>query len=134
MYRHEERVRTILSIFAALAAFVACLGALALAAFECGQRTKEIGIRKSIGATTTQMVWLLTREFVGLLALASALAWPVIYLAMRDWLEGFAYHHRPDIAVFAEGSALLMIVVSCVVAWQGLHAARANPAQLVRYE
>jgi putative ABC transport system permease protein len=91
MYRTEQRMGSVLKYFSFLAVFVACLGLFGLASFAAEQRTREIGIRKVLGASISRIAYLLCREFTVLVLLANLVAWPVVYFAMRNWLEGFAY-------------------------------------------
>ncbi|NBC16737.1 MAG: FtsX-like permease family protein [Bacteroidetes bacterium] len=133
-YRAEERLGQIFGIFAGLAILIACLGLFGLAAFTAQQRTKEIGVRKVLGASVTQIVALLSKEFVALVGLAFVIAAPVAYLAMDRWLSDFAY--RTDLSAFlflgAGGIALAIAVLT--VSYHALRAALADPVQSLRYE
>ncbi|MBN1271052.1 MAG: ABC transporter permease [Candidatus Aminicenantes bacterium] len=134
LYRSEQRIGSLLNYFAVLAVFVACLGLFGLASFTAEQRTKEIGIRKTLGATVSQIVVLLCREFFVLVLLANVIAWPLSYLLMSHWLKGYAYRTQLSVFVFlgAMVTALLMAVFS--VSFQALRAASTNPAKALRYE
>jgi len=134
LYRKERRAGEIFGAFAALAVFIACLGLLGLAAFAVERRTKEIGIRKVMGASAPRLAARLSREFVGLVLLANVIAWPVAYYAMSRWLRGFAYRIGlgPGVFVLAALGALLVAVLT--VATQTLRAASANPVDSLRYE
>jgi putative ABC transport system permease protein len=134
MYRSEERIGTLLRYFAVLAVFVACLGLFGLASFMAEKRTKEIGIRKVLGASVPQITRLLCKEFFLLVLVANIIAWPAAYFIMRKWLQSYAY--RVDLGYFAfVGAMLLALFVAILsVGYQAIRAARANPAESLRYE
>jgi putative ABC transport system permease protein len=134
LYVTEERLGQILRVFAGLAVFIACMGLFGLASYMAEQRTKEVGIRKVLGASVSQISLLLCREFVLLVLLANAIAWPVMFLVMKGWLNGFAYRSGLNISVFgsALGTALAVALVS--VGFQAVRAARANPAVSLKHE
>ena len=134
LYRAEQRLGTIFSIFAGLAIFVACLGLLALASFMAERRTKEIGIRKVLGATVSEIIVLLSREFVKWVAIAALIAWPLAYYAMNRWLQGFAYRTGIGIGLFLLSSLLALLIAILTVSFQAIRAARANPVDSLRYE
>ncbi len=134
LYRKERRAGQIFGAFAGLAVLIACLGLLGLAAFAVERRTKEIGIRKVMGASAPRLAARLSREFVLLVVLANVIAWPVAYFAMSRWLRGFVYKISlgPGVFVLAALGALLVAVLT--VATQTLRAASANPVDSLRYE
>ncbi|MCK4758904.1 MAG: ABC transporter permease, partial [Candidatus Aminicenantes bacterium] len=100
MYRNEQTIGTLLKYFATLAVFVACLGLFGLASFTAEQRTKEIGIRKVLGANTSQLTLLLCREFFLLVLLANLIAWPAAYFVMKNWLQSYAYKINLGLSIF----------------------------------
>ena len=132
-YRTEERLHRIVGYGTLLAVFVACLGAFGLTAFAVTRRTKEIGIRKISGASVTDVVGLLSREFVLLVAAANAIAWPVAWWAMDRWLRDFAYRIDPGVGTFVVGGLLTLAVVLLTVSTRTIRAARANPVDALRY-
>ncbi len=134
MYRSEERIGTLLRYFAILAIFVACLGLFGLASFMAEKRTKEIGIRKVLGASVPQITRLLCKEFFLLVLVANVIAWPAAYFIMRKWLQSYAY--RVGLGYFAFIGALLLALFVAIlsVGYQAIRAARANPAESLRYE
>jgi putative ABC transport system permease protein len=134
LYRSEQRLGTIFSVFSCLAIFVACLGLLALASFMAERRTKEIGIRKVLGATVSEMIVLLSREFVKWVVIAALIAWPLAYYAMHRWLQGFAYRTDIGIGLFLLAGFSAMLVALLTVSFQAIRAARANPVESLRYE
>ena len=136
LYRSERRQAQMFGLFSGFAIFVATLGLFGLASFTTERRTKEIGIRKVMGARVRDIVMLLTSDFTRLVLLANVLAWPVAYFFMRDWLSRFVYQ-----APFASwaGYFLIAAVVALAVAWltialQASRAARARPVLALRYE
>jgi putative ABC transport system permease protein len=134
LYRAEARTGKIFRIFAALAIFIACLGQFGLTAFTIEKRTKEIGIRKVLGASVASIIGLLSKEFVRLVVIAMFIAAPLAYYTMNRWLQDFAY--RVDISVvtfiLAGGAALAIALLT--VSLQSIKAALANPAESLRYE
>ncbi len=133
-YRTEERLHRIIGYGTLLAVFVACLGAFGLTAFAVTRRTKEIGIRKISGASVTDVVSLLSREFVLLVAVANAIAWPVAWWVMERWLRDFAYRIDQGVWTFVLGGVLTLAVVLLTVSVRTVRAARANPVEALRYE
>ena len=117
-----------------LAIFIAALGAFGLAALATARRTKEIGIRKVLGASQAQILSLLSREFVLYIALSSLIAFPIAYYATNQWLQTFAYRTELGIGIFLLGSVALFLIVLTTVTTQTLKAARANPADALRDE
>ena len=134
MYRTEERMGSLLKYFAFLAVFVACLGLFGLASFTAEQRTKEIGIRKVLGATVSQVTSLLCQEFILLVLLANLIAWPIAYLLMRNWLENYGYRTSLNLIIFLGALLLAVIVAIFSVGFQAVRAAKSNPATALKYE
>lgn len=134
MYRVEQRMGSVLKYFSFLAVFIACLGLFGLASFAAEQRTREIGIRKVLGASIPRIAFLLCREFTLLVLLANLVAWPVVYLAMRNWLAGFAYRTAIDWEIFFFAGVLALVIALFTVSYQALKAALSNPARALKYE
>jgi putative ABC transport system permease protein len=134
LYRAEKLRGKIFGAFAGLAIFIACLGLSGLAAFSAEQRTKEIGIRKVLGAAESHIVFLLSREFILLVLLANLVAWPIAYWTMRNWLQDFAYRTPLQWELFLAGGALALIISLLTVSFQAIKAALANPVEALRYE
>jgi putative ABC transport system permease protein len=134
MYRSERRVGQIFALFAGLAVFIGCLGLFGLAAFTSEQRTKEIGIRKVMGATAPEIVSLLMREFLVLIAVANMIAWPVGYFAMNRWLRDFAYRISIGVWIFVAAGILTLFAAILTVVYQATKAALMNPVDSLRYE
>lgn len=134
LYRSETRLLQIFGAFAALAIFIACLGLLGLAAFTARQRTKEIGIRKVLGATVANLVALLSKDFVKLVLLANLIAWPVAWYAMNQWLQNFTYRVEMSWWVFGLAGGLALMIALVTVSTQAMWAALTNPVDSLRYE
>jgi len=134
MYRTEERAGGLLRTFAVLAILIACLGLFGLASYTAEQRTREIGIRKVLGASVPQITALLCREFFLLVLLANLLAWPAAYWAMANWLKGYAYRTNLDATVFFLALALALAIAVLSVSFQALRAAVASPSESLKYE
>lgn len=134
MYQSEQRIGRIFTVFAGLAIFIGCLGLFGLAAFTAEQRTKEIGIRKVLGATSPRIIRLLLKEFVILVGIANLIAWPIAYLVMKRWLTDFAYRISPNILIFITAGTLTLMVALLTVSFQAVKAALADPIRSLRYE
>jgi len=134
MYKTEQRVGDIFSIFSGLAIFTACLGLFGLASFTAEQRTKEIGVRKVLGATVGSVTTLLSKDFVKLVLIANLIAWPLAYFVMNRWLQDFAYRIEIGWWVFALAGGLALLIALLTVSTQAIKAALANPVEALRYE
>jgi putative ABC transport system permease protein len=135
LYWREEQIGRIISVFAAMAIFVACLGLFGLASFAAEQRTKEIGIRKVLGGSEAGLAALLSKEFLKWVLVANVIALPAAYLLVaRLWLRNFAYRTSPGVLVFASVAGLSLLVAFLTVSWQAIRAAVANPVDSLRYE
>ncbi len=133
-YSQENQLALIYKIFAGIAIFISCLGLYGLISFMAVQRTKEVGIRKVLGASSANIVYLFSKEFTILILIAFIVAAPIAWYVMKDWLSNFAYQIKPGIGIF-----LLAIVTSIVVAWvtvgyKAVKAAVANPVKSLRSE
>ena len=133
-YKKEERWNQMIQYATGFAIFIAALGAFGLAALATTRRTKEIGIRKVLGASQSQILSLLSREFVLYTALSSLIAFPIAYYATNQWLQTFLYRTELGIDAFLLGSVAMFLVVLTTVTTQTLKAARANPADALRDE
>ncbi len=134
LYHAEQTTSTLFSAFAALAIFIACLGLFGLASFTAEQRTKEIGIRKVLGASVADVVLLLSKDFLKLVALANLIAWPVAYVVAQKWLQNFAYRIDVGAGVFALAGGLALGIALLTVSAQAVQAALANPVEALRNE
>ena len=134
LFRSEQRLMKLFTVLTALAIFIAALGLFGLTAFTAEQRTKEIGIRKAMGATVWQINTLLTREFNKLVIIAFILAIFPVYYLMSDWLDNFAFRVSIGVWVFVIGGILSLIISWITVSFQAQKAARTNPMQALKYE
>lgn len=134
LFRAEQRLKNIFMIFAGLAIFIACLGLFALAAFTTEQRTKEIGIRKAMGATVSNLTLLLSKEFTILVVIAFVPAAAASWYFMNEWLQDFAYRIYINPLILVIGGVLAFVVAWLTVGFQALRAAKANPVSSLRYE
>lgn len=132
---HSDRQRgQIFLTFSILAVAIACLGLLGLASFTAEQKTKEIGIRKVLGASIPGIIRLLSMEFVKLVLLANLLAWPVAFLVMNNWLQNFAYRDNIPLAAFPVAGFLSVLIALATVSFQATKAAMTDPADSIRTE
>lgn len=134
VYRHEEQMGEMLGIITILGIAVACLGLFGLVAFFTQLRKKEIGIRKVLGASPSHIVFLMTRQFISLVVLASAMAIPAAWFAMHLWLRDFAFRIDPGFPVFIIALFTAFIIAATAIFFQGYRAATHNPAQVIRHE
>lgn len=134
LYRSEQRVGTVFNYFTILVIFIACLGLFGLASFTAEKRTKEIGIRKVLGASVSSILLLLSKEFAKWVFLANIVAWPIAYLVMDKWLENFAYRTNIGIETFFLSSGLALAIALITVSYQCIRAAVSNPVDSLKYE
>ena len=133
-YRHDLRIQKIFLLSSLLAIFIACLGLFGLASFTAERRTKEIGIRKVLGASVSNIITLITKEFVILVVVANVLAWPAAYFVLSRWLQNFAYQINLGIWVFILAGILTLAIALITISYQSIKAATANPIDSLRYE
>lgn len=134
LYSSEEKTGTIFFSFSLLAIMIASLGLLGLTAFITQQRTKEIGIRKVLGASVSGILFLLTKQFTWWVLVAIIIAWPLAYFAMNRWLENFAYRTSIGLGTFVLSALLAFLISLFTVSFQSIRAAIANPVDSLRYE
>ena len=134
LYRADQRIGKIINSFTILALFIACLGLFGMASFTAEQRTKEIGIRKVLGATVQEITFSLIREFGKWVLLANLIAWPLAYFTMNRMLEVYAYRISLDMWIFLAAGAGALILAVATVSYQSIKAALTNPVETLRYE
>jgi len=134
LYRSEAKTGSVLGVFTGLALFIGCLGLFALAAFMAEQRTKEIGVRKVLGASVASITSLLAGDFLKLVAVAVVIATPVAYFLMKRWLADFAYRIAIEWWMFAAAGAAAVAIAFLTVSFQSVKAALANPVKSLRSE
>ena len=134
LYQSETRLNTVAGAFALLAILIAVLGLFGLSSLMVAQRTKEIGIRKTLGASVVSIVFLLTKVFNKLVIVAFVLACPLAYFAAKRWLQNFAYRVEVSGEIFALAGVLALAIAFLTISFQSLKAALANPVEALRYE
>jgi putative ABC transport system permease protein len=134
LYRAEEKQNSILTLFSFMAIGIACLGLFGLAAYATEQRTKEIGIRKVMGASIPSLVLMLSREFTKWVLFANLIAWPAAYYLMDQWLQQFAYRTDLRYGVFIIAGLLALLIAVATIIGHTLKAAMATPVNSIRYE
>jgi ABC-type antimicrobial peptide transport system permease subunit len=133
-YKQENQLSQLYKIFAAIAIFLSCLGLYGLASFMAAQRIKEVGIRKVLGATAANIVYLFSKEFVLLIAIAFAIATPIAWYYMNKWLENYAYRISINWWLFAAGGVASIMIALVTISFQAIKAAIANPVKSLRTE
>lgn len=134
MYKKEQRTSQIFKVFGAIALLISCLGLFGLSAFTAEQRTKEIGIRKVLGASVSGITRLLAKDFLGLVVLAIVVASPIAYYFMQQWLSNFAYRIGLEWWIFAATGAVAILIAFMTVSFQSIRAALVNPIKSLRSE
>jgi putative ABC transport system permease protein len=134
LYEAEQKQSQLFTTFSGLAIFIASLGLFGLATFNAMQRVKEIGIRKVLGASVPHILGLLSKEIIVLIIISNAVAWPVAYYFMKDWLNSFAYHIEMNVLVYVISALLAVLIAILTVSAQTLRAATSNPAETLKYE
>jgi putative ABC transport system permease protein len=134
LYHDEQQTARIFSTFSTLAVFLACLGLFALAGYITVQRAKEIGIRKVLGAEILQIVMLISKDFVKLVVVASAIAFPIAWMSMNSWLQSFAYRVNISWWVFIAAGLATTIIALLTISFQAIRAANMNPIKSLKME
>jgi putative ABC transport system permease protein len=134
LYRTEERLGQLFGYFTLLAVFIGCLGLFGLTSFAAEQRTKEIGVRKVLGASVPGIIMLLVKEFTKWVLLAVVIAWPVGYFVMKNWLQNFAYRTSLALDTFLLAAFLALVISIITVSYQAVRAAIADPVSALKYE
>ncbi len=134
MYRSEQRLGQSFQVFTFIAIFVACLGLFGLSSFAAAQKTKEIGFRKVLGASVSQIVVLLSRDFLKWVLISNMISWPLGYLFMNQWLQKFAYRAPLGIWTFVLSATSALLIALMTVAYQSIRAGMANPVTCLKYE
>ncbi len=134
LYLDEQKTNVASLIFSSVAIFIACIGLFGLAAFVAEQRTKEIGIRKVLGASSRQVVLLLSREFAIWVLVSNILAWPLAWYVMNNWLDNFAFHTEMPLSYFLIAGIVTFLIAAATVGFHAVKAARTNPVESMKYE
>ncbi len=134
LYQNEQKTRQMYIVFTFLAVFIACLGLFGLAAFMVERRTQEIGVRKVLGASVSDIIAMLCREFSIWVIMANIVAWPLAWITMSQWLGNFAYRISINPLLFIIAGALALAIALLTVSYQAVKAATTNPVDTLRYE
>jgi len=134
LYQSEKRLSGLVNSFTLLAVIISCLGLFGMASFTAQQRTKEIGIRKVLGASVARIIFLLTGEFAKWVLVANIVAWPIAFYAMRSWLNDYPYRIHIQIQVFIISGLAALTIALMTVIYQAIKAAATNPADSLKYE
>ena len=133
-YRSEQRMGSIFKYFTVLSILIACLGLFGLISFIADNKLKEVSIRKVLGASIGKIIILLGKEFTKWVLLANLFAWPIAYLAMRRWLENFAYRTNIDFRIFIFSAIVVLVITLVTISYHVIKAARTNPVDNLKYE
>ncbi len=133
-YLKEKQLTSIISLFAAIAIFIACLGLYGLTSFIIGRRTKEIGIRKTLGASVQNIFGMLTMNFFKSMVIALLISTPLIWYFTHRWLQNFAFHVNPNVWVFVFAGCIMFLIVLITISFQIIKAALSNPVKSLRTE
>ncbi|MBC7537153.1 MAG: ABC transporter permease, partial [Ferruginibacter sp.] len=133
-YKAEQNISRLLMWATGLAIFISCLGLLGLVIYITNQRTKEIGIRKAVGATVTQIVMLLSKDFLQLVIVAFVIAVPITWWGSSKWLNNFAYKTDKDVWIFLAGGIIMFLMALIILCIRGFKAATVNPVKSLNSE
>jgi putative ABC transport system permease protein len=133
-YQQDEQFEKVFSFFSSLAIFVACMGLFGLSLLTTRQRTKEIGVRKVLGASVYSILSLLTTDFMKLILLANVVAWPIAYWGITLWLENYAFRINITPGLFIIPAVMVLSIALFTISIQTLKSAKANPVKALRYE
>jgi putative ABC transport system permease protein len=133
-YNDDNRFAKVIVVFTGLAIIISCLGLIGLSSYMAVQRTKEIGIRKVLGASLSGIVTLLSADFMRLVGVANILALPAVYMLSKIWLESYAYRITPKVFMFILPAALILLIAAITISFQVLKTAMTNPADTLKYE
>lgn len=134
LYEADQKRASIFTLFSVLMIFIACLGLFGLASFTAEQRRKEIGVRKILGANTGDIIFLLTRNFLILVAIAAIPAFLIVWYFMKQWLGTFAYHTEMNYFLFGAALVIVLLITLLTTGFHALRAAKGNPIESLRYE
>jgi putative ABC transport system permease protein len=134
LYRSDQQMSSVVTIMAGLAILISCMGLFGLSAITTERKTKEIGIRKALGASEAQITYILSRNFTVLILLSFILVSPITWWLLAEWLEGFAYRVDINPLLFVLGGIVALIIALATIGYHTMRAARANPVKALRYE
>jgi hypothetical protein len=134
LYRGDQQIGTIFKYFSIIAIFISCLGLFGLAAFLVGQRKKEIGIRRVLGASRSYIMMILSREFIILIAVSNIIAWPLAYLIIKELMASYVYRTEISIVLYIATGFITLLLTFLTISVQTIKATRANPVDTLKYE
>ena len=134
LYKEEQRNSKLAMLFTILAIIVASLGLFGLTSFTIQQRTKEIGIRKAMGASVTSIFKIISKEIIVLVSVSVIIAWPVIYYVSNNWLQNFHYRINLSVFDFITGFVIAVVIALVTISYKTINTARVNPVESLRYE
>ncbi|MGB3586106.1 MAG: FtsX-like permease family protein, partial [Tunicatimonas sp.] len=134
MYASEIRIAGLIRVFSVLAVLIACLGLYGLASYTAEQKTKEIGVRKVLGATVPQILLMLIGKFMLMVLIACVIALPVGYFLMQSWLQNFVYQAEIGWTIFGISTLIIVVIALATVAYESIKASTINPTKAIRYE
>jgi putative ABC transport system permease protein len=134
MYRGEQKLGILFGLFSIIAVSIGCLGLFGMASHACERRTKEIGIRKVLGASISDILGILMGEFARLIVVANLIAWPISYFVMSRWLNGFVYRTGMGLGIFLASGTVTLLIAALTVSFHSVRSANANPSVSLRYE
>ena len=134
LYKGENRAGVLVRYGALLAVFIACLGLIGLASYDAEHRTREIGIRKVLGASVTGVMLLVSKDYLKWIVPANLIAWPIAWIGTGKWLQNFAFHAEAHIGIFIAASLIVLFVAAISVGFQVARAALVNPVESLRHE
>jgi len=134
LYKSEQEQGKLFTIFSCIAIFIACLGLFGLSAFTISQRVKEIGIRKVLGASVSEIVRVIAKDFLKLVAVAAIIAFPIAWFSMHRWLQDFAYRISISWWIFVVAGVVALCIALLTISFQAIKAALANPVKSLRNE
>lgn len=134
VYKAEQQAKSVFTYFSILAIFIACLGLFGLASFASEQRTKEIGVRKAMGASAQQLTFLLSKDFTKYVLIANLIAWPAAYFLLDNWLKDFAYHINISIMFFIIAAVISFVIAVLTVSYHAIRSSLLSPIDSLRYE
>ena len=134
LYINEQQLENVSMGFSFLAILIACLGLIGLVSYSVEERTKEIGIRKVLGSSAAEILYMLVQSYMKWILVGNIIAWPVVYLLMKKWLQNFAYRIDLSFWPFLLAGVFALFIGLLTVSWQTVRAATANPVEAMRYE
>jgi putative ABC transport system permease protein len=134
LYKNEQLLGKLVRYGTLLVLLISSVGMFSLASFSIVRRTKEIGIRKVLGASGLRIMFMLTKDLMNMIFLSFIASWPIVYILMKKWLDNFAYRISLSIWIFLLSGLMALVIVMLTISYQSIKAAAANPVESLRYE